>query len=48
MDERTKDFYKKYPDRFVEDFLGLKLHQYQKVMLRMLLVKNKIKKEIKS
>lgn len=36
MDELTKEFYKEYPDRFIEDFLGLKLFWYQKVLIRAL------------
>lgn len=34
MDELTKEFYKKYPDRFIEEFLGLKLLWYQKFLIR--------------
>ncbi len=35
------EFYKKYPDYFIEDFLGLKLYWYQKAMLRIILSKKK-------
>ena len=36
MNEELKEFYKRYPDRFMEDFLGLKLFWYQKVFIRAL------------
>jgi hypothetical protein len=42
MDERTKDFYKKYPDCFLENFLGVKLFWYQKILIRALTRKEKI------
>ncbi len=36
MDELVKEFYKQYPDRFLEEFLGLKLLWYQKFFIRAL------------
>ena len=33
MNERLKEFYKRHPDLFIEQ-LGIKLHLYQKVLLR--------------
>jgi len=30
MDVRLKDFYKKYPDIFIEDILEIKLYLWQK------------------
>lgn len=34
MDENLKEFYKKYPDLFIENFLDLKLLWYQKFLVR--------------
>jgi len=39
MDDNLKEFYKKYPDKFIEEFLDLKLYWYQKVILRQLVNK---------
>ena len=36
MDENIKEFYKNYPDKFLEDYLGIKLYWYQKCMIRIL------------
>jgi len=41
MNEKLKEFYKNNPNKFVEDFLGVKLNKYQKVMLRMNLFKKR-------
>ena len=35
--EELKEFYKKYPDIFLEEFFGLKLFWYQKVLIRTLI-----------
>jgi len=40
IDEKLKDFYKLYPDLFLEEMLGMKLYSYQRIILRMIL-KNK-------
>jgi len=40
MDEQTKEFYKQYPDMFLENALDLKLHWYQKVFLRAIIHTN--------
>ena len=37
LNEYLKNFYKHYPDMFIEEFLGLKLSWYQKFILRELL-----------
>lgn len=34
MDERLKEFYKSYPDKFIEDFLDVQLFPYQKLLIR--------------
>jgi hypothetical protein len=44
MDEQTKEFYKQYPDMFLENVLDLKLHWYQKVFLRVMI---RTKKQVK-
>lgn len=31
---KTRDFYKRYPDLFVESFMGVKLRLYQKIIIR--------------
>lgn len=33
--DRVKEFYQRYPDRFLEDILGVELHLYQKMYLRL-------------
>jgi len=36
MGEELKEFYNKYPDLFIENFLGLKLSWYQKFLVRVI------------
>jgi hypothetical protein len=38
--EVKKEFYKQYPDMFLENALDLKLHWYQKVFLRAIIHTN--------
>lgn len=40
MKEILKDFYKRYPDIFIEDFLGVKLYLYQKIFIRLIMAKH--------
>ena len=35
-DEEIRDFYHRYPDKFVEDMCGIKLKLYQKIWLRLI------------
>jgi len=37
IDEKFKDFYKHYPDLFLEEMLGINLYLYQRIILRMIL-----------
>jgi hypothetical protein len=37
MDEKYTEFYKKYPDLFLETMFEVKLYPYQKILLRILL-----------
>ena len=37
MDNRLKEFYKKYPDIFIENNLNLKLSLWQKILLRLIM-----------
>jgi hypothetical protein len=39
LQDDWKDFYKRYPDLFLEDFLGIKLYWYQKFYVRYLMRK---------
>ena len=41
--DRMRDFYEQYPDKFVEDCLGLKLSLHQKIVLRLYTIWYKIK-----
>jgi hypothetical protein len=41
MNQETKEYYLRNPDVFVEEFFGLKLYWYQKVLLRFYTKKNK-------
>ena len=34
--EEMRDFYHRYPDKFVEDMCGIKLKLYQKIWLRIM------------
>lgn len=34
MNDQLTDHYKRYPDLFLEEYLGIKLYWYQKVFLR--------------
>jgi len=37
IDEKLKDFYKLYPDLFLEEMLGIKLYLCQRILLRMII-----------
>ena len=37
IDEKLKEFYKRYPDLFLEESLGIKLYPYQRILLRMIM-----------
>jgi hypothetical protein len=37
MDNRLKEFYKKYPGIFIENNLNLKLSLWQKILLRLII-----------
>jgi hypothetical protein len=37
MDDRLKEFYKNYPDKFIEDILEMKLFVWQRILLRMII-----------
>ena len=41
MTDEFKEFYSKYPDKFIEEYLGVNLSLWQKLVLRLVLKEEK-------
>ena len=39
LNDRQKEYYKQYPDIFIEEFFGIKLYPWQRFYLRKLIIK---------